>query len=95
MITNLGTKMSVDLGQISEDINCKCRLDTEDGITAASPFPNGIIEQVRISELMHGRINKKKKNIHTHVNQESDPARDDYYFDFGKSNETRVPNDFV
>jgi len=90
-----GTKMSVDLGQISEDIIANGRLDTEDGITAASPFPNGIIDAGEDIGIDAWENKQEKEEYPYPLNQESDPARDDYYFDFGKSDETRVPNDFV
>jgi len=38
------TEMWVDIGQISEDIIPNNRLNTEDGITQASPIPNNIID---------------------------------------------------
>jgi cell surface protein SprA len=40
-----GTRMYVDVGQISEDIIPDNQLNTEDGITETNPTPNGIIAQ--------------------------------------------------
>ncbi|MGA2296472.1 MAG: cell surface protein SprA [FCB group bacterium] len=91
------TKMFIDLGQISEDIIPNLRLDTEDGITAANPVPNGIIDpgedigidaQDDAAEKMSGLYPVPK-------NPNGDPARDDYHFDFSKDDNTRNDADFV
>lgn len=87
-------KMYIDLGQISEDLIPNGRLDTEDGFTKASPFPNGIIdagEDVGIDQL---NDDQEKEAYPFPLNQEPDPARDDYYFDFGKRDDARTISDF-
>lgn len=88
-------RMFIDLGQISEDIIPDNKLSTEDGFTEASPFPNGIIdagEDVGIDQM----DDKKEKEIYPPpLNEEDDPARDDYYFDFGKRDNERKPFDFM
>ncbi|MCX7879184.1 MAG: cell surface protein SprA [Ignavibacteria bacterium] len=89
------TKMFLELGQISEDIIPNQRLDTEDGITKASPMPNGIIdidEDVGIDALN----DDKEKIVYPYpLNLEKDPARDNFKFDFGKDDATRQPSDFI
>jgi cell surface protein SprA len=89
------TKMYIELGQISEDIIPNQRLDTEDGITPASPMPNGIIdvgEDVGIDAM---NDSKEKETYPYPLNLEDDPARDDFKFDFGKDDSQRNPADFV
>lgn len=87
-------KMYLDLGQISEDIIPNQALNTEDGITEASPIANGRIdegEDVGIDALN----NEKEKQAYPYpLNLEDDPARDDYYFNFSKPDEQRVELDF-
>lgn len=89
------TKMYIELGQISEDIIPNQRLDTEDGITKASPMPNGIIdvgEDIGIDALDDQR---EKESYPYPLNLENDPARDNFKFDFGKDDSQRNPNDFI
>ncbi len=89
------TKFFIDLGQISEDIIPNQTNNTEDGITAASPRVNGIIdagEDVGIDAL----INDREKELYPFpLNQEADPARDDYAFDFQKDDRDRTPDDYL
>lgn len=89
------TKMYIELGQISEDIIPNQRLDTEDGITSASPMPNGIIdfnEDVGID----GLNDEKEQQIYPYpLSLEKDPARDNFKFDFGKEDSQRNPSDFL
>jgi cell surface protein SprA len=90
-----GTQMYIDLGQISEDIIPNQKLDTEDGWTKASPVPNGIIDQgedVGIDTLSDAL---EKEQYPAPLNLESDPARDDYRFDFGKDDVQREAADFA
>jgi cell surface protein SprA len=89
------TKMFIDLGQISEDVIPNGTNNTEDGITPASPRPNGIIdngEDVGIDQISNDR---EKEFYPFPLNQEADPARDDYAFDFQKDDRDRNPNDFL
>ncbi len=89
------TKMFIDIGQISEDIIPNQALDTEDGITEESTYPNNIIdsgEDLGIDALS----NAQEKEIYPYpLNLEEDPARDDYDFDFQKDDRDREENDFV
>lgn len=90
-----GARMFIDLGQISEDIIPNYRLNTEDGITAGAPIPNGRIdpgEDVGIDAL----DNAGERTAYPYpLNLESDPSRDDYFFNFTKPNEQQVDQDFV
>jgi cell surface protein SprA len=91
-----GTKMFIDLGQVSEDIIPNGRLDTEDGITAANPVPNNIIdlgEDVGIDGYNNDR-EKIELNYPYPLNLEDDPARDDYKFNFNKDDIDRTAVDF-
>ncbi|MFN8358713.1 MAG: cell surface protein SprA [Candidatus Kapaibacterium sp.] len=89
-----GTKMYIDLGQISEDIIPNQTLNTEDGFTAASPIPNNVIdpgEDVGIDTLS----DTQEKIVYPFpLNQEEDPARDDYDFDFRKGVTEQQVDDF-
>ena len=94
------TEMWVDIGQISEDIIPNNTLNTEDGITQASPIPNNIIdtgEDVGIDGLSD---EQEKSSANTNesypfpLNQETDPARDNYFFDFAASRDRQTPEQF-
>jgi cell surface protein SprA len=90
-----GSKMYVDLGQISEDIIPDGVLDTEDGITAANPVPNGMIdagEDIGIDAMNDAR---EQVTYPPPLNLEKDPAKDDYFFDFSKDDDSRTEEDFV
>lgn len=87
-------EMYIDLGQISEDVIPNQELNTEDGITTQNPIPNNIIdigEDVGID----GVDNTVEKNTYPFpLNQETDPARDDYFFDFNKTPNEQQGVDF-
>jgi hypothetical protein len=88
------TKMFIDLGQISEDVIYNGSLDTEDGITEKSPVPNNIIdpgEDLGIDALNNA---KEKEKYPYPLNLEKDPARDDYWFNYGKDDDKRTEDDF-
>ncbi len=88
-------KMFIDLGQISEDIIPNDRLDTEDGFTENSKFPNGIIdkgEDVGIDQL---NDDAEKVAYPLPLNEEKDPARDNYFFNFGTTGDIRPGEDFM
>ena len=96
------TKLYLDLGQISEDIIPNNVLDTEDGITEENPLPNGMIdenEDVGIDALSN--LQEREGGDSTQLaypfplNLEEDPARDDYFFNFSKPDQDRVPSDFL
>lgn len=89
-----GTKMYIDLGQISEDIIPNQTLNTEDGFTVASPIPNNVIdagEDVGIDTLSDAL---EKVVYPFPLNQEADPARDNYDFDFTKGVNDQQAADF-
>jgi cell surface protein SprA len=88
------TKMYIDFGQISEDIIPNRELNTEDGITAASKIPNGIIDAGEDIGLDTLDNTAEKLKYPFPLNQEADPSRDDYYFDFQKNDVDRNPTDF-
>lgn len=88
------TKMYIDLGQISEDVIPNERLDTEDGSTTANPYPNGIIDAGEDTGLDTWDNAEEKENYPPPLNLEDDPARDDYFFDFGKQDVDRREKDF-
>lgn len=95
------TKLYLDLGMISEDVIANGTLNTEDGITEQNPLPNGIIdegEDVGIDGLNNQQERENQdptKLIFPYpLDQEEDPARDDYLFDFQKPVSEQGPNDF-
>ncbi|MFW5701316.1 MAG: cell surface protein SprA [Bacteroidota bacterium] len=89
-----GTRMYIDLGQISEDIIPNGFNNTEDGITAAAPIANNIIdpgEDIGIDALS----DEQEQVAYPYpLNLEDDPARDNYAFDFGQDNNDQVLEDF-
>lgn len=94
------TKMYIDLGQISEDIIPNNVLDTEDGIGQNS-LPNQLVdegEDVGIDaiddEIEKGAGNPDGLIYPYPLNLEDDPARDNYFFDFGKAPENQELFDF-
>ncbi len=90
------TKMYVDLGMISEDIIPGQTLNSEDGITKASPIPNGIIdvgEDVGL-DAIDDIAEQDPLKIPWPLNLEKDPSKDDYSFDFGKDDYQRTADDF-
>ena len=89
------SKMYIDLGMISEDIISNGVGNTEDGITELNPLPNGIIDEGEDIGI-DGIKNEQEKELYPYpLNLEDDPARDDYYFDFGKDDDKRSWEDFV
>lgn len=89
------SRMFIDFGQISEDIIPDGQLNTEDGITPENSRPNGIIdagEDVGIDALDNA---KEKEQYPFPLNQEDDPSRDDYFFDFNKNNVDQEMGDFA
>lgn len=92
-----GTKMFVDLGQISEDVIPNQKLDTEDGITDGNPVPNNIIDPGEDKGIdgIGDIAEKDSANYPFPLNLEDDPARDNYAFNFGEDDNDRNPDDFV
>ncbi|MBI5324625.1 MAG: cell surface protein SprA, partial [Ignavibacteriae bacterium] len=90
------THMYVDLGQISEDIIPNGILNTEDGITAANPVPNNIIdpgEDIGI-DAMNDQQEIASGLYPVPKDPNGDPARDNYAFDFSKDDNRRSEVDF-
>lgn len=88
------TKMYLDLGQISEDVIPNQALNTEDGITQASPIANGRIDEGEDLGI-DAESNAREKEVYPFpLNLEEDPARDDYFFNFTKPDEQRNEFDF-
>lgn len=88
------TRLFVDFGQISEDIISNGVVNTEDGITAANPLPNNLIdpgEDVGID----GLTDEQERALYpAPLSDEADPARDNFVFDFGKDPIAQVEGDF-
>lgn len=72
-----GSRMFIDLGQISEDIIPNQRLNTEDRPPANNLIDTG--EDTGIDVLTNA---DEQIQYPFPLNRESDPARDDYFFDF-------------
>lgn len=85
-----GSKMYIDLGQISEDVIPNQRLDTEDKFP-----PNNLIdigEDVGLDTLS----NERERDVYPYpLNLESDPARDDYFFDFSADRQNQQESQFI
>lgn len=91
----LGARMFVDLGQISEDIIPDSTLNTEDGITNAAPVPNGIIDSGEDKGIDALNDAQEKEEYPFPLNLEDDPARDNYAFNFSKPDQDREFEDFL
>jgi cell surface protein SprA len=90
------TRLFIDLGHISEDLIPNHTLDTEDGITEANPIPNNIIdpgEDIGI-DAEDNAAEREGGEYPEMIDQNGDPARDDYYFNFGKNDNDRKESDF-
>ncbi|MFN5876616.1 MAG: hypothetical protein ACK45E_10090, partial [Ignavibacteria bacterium] len=84
-----GSKMYIDLGQISEDVIPNQRLNTED-----QPPPNNLIdvgEDVGIDNLDNAA---EQAAYPAPLNRETDPARDDYQFNFSADRQSQVEDQF-
>ena len=89
------TEMYIDLGQISEDIIANNALNTEDGITEANPLPNNRIDEGEDVGIDAINDAQEKEEYPFPLNLEDDPARDNYSFNFGQSNEDQKADDFL
>ncbi len=88
-------EMYIDIGQISEDIIPNNTLDTEDGANPEYPIPNNIIdpgEDIGIDRLAD---EQEKKDYPWPLSEESDPARDNYTFNFQKPLQEQNESDFL
>ncbi|MEY2720360.1 MAG: hypothetical protein RLZZ273_1726 [Bacteroidota bacterium] len=84
-----GSKMYIDLGQISEDVIPNQRLNTED-----QPPPNNLIdigEDVGIDNLDNAA---EQAAYPAPLNRETDPARDDYQFNFSADRQNQAEDQF-
>lgn len=85
-----GSRLFIDLGQISEDILPNQILDTEDRFP-----PNNLIdegEDIGIDQL----DNQAEKTFYPPpLDREDDPARDDYFFDFAANRNQQDEEQFV
>ncbi|GAB5466661.1 MAG: hypothetical protein Kapaf2KO_20970 [Candidatus Kapaibacteriales bacterium] len=95
------TRMFIDLGQISEDVIANNTLDTEDGI-AGNALPNNLVdegEDVGLDALSDDQERsggpEGTLQYPFPLNLESDPARDNYLFNFGIRPEDQGDLDFV
>ncbi|MFN4770389.1 MAG: cell surface protein SprA [Candidatus Kapaibacterium sp.] len=89
-----GTKMYLDLGQVSEDVISNSTLNTEDGITSTAPIPNNRIDPGEDVGLDQRDNAQEKSALPYPLNLEDDPSRDDYNFDFSKDDNLRSSDDF-
>jgi cell surface protein SprA len=90
------TQMFIDLGMISEDIIPDKSNNTEDGITQASPLPNGIIdlnEDLGLDGMKDETENDPTK-MPWPLYLEKDPSKDNYKFEFTKDDYQRNEDDF-
>ena len=85
-----GSKLYIDLGQISEDIIPNQRLDTEDLPPANNLMDEG--EDVGLDTMSNAQ---EQSFYPAPLNREVDPARDDYFFNFAGDRQNQVPEDFV
>ena len=84
-----GSRMFVDLGQVSEDVIPNQRLNTED-----NPPPNNLID-VGEDRGIDTLINASERSEYPDpLNREDDPARDDYFFDFAADRQNQNESQF-
>lgn len=84
------SKLYIDLGQISEDVIGNQRLNTEDRFPPNNNIEEG--EDVGIDTLS----NALEQTVYPEpLNRESDPARDDYFFDFSADRTVQQENQFI
>lgn len=85
-----GSKMYIDLGQISEDVIPNQRLNTEDKFP-----PNNLMDQGEDTGI-DTMFNAEEKLIYPDpLGREADPARDDYFFDFTADRQNQQESQFV
>lgn len=85
-----GSRLFIDLGQISEDIIPNQILDTEDRFP-----PNNLIdegEDIGIDQLDNA---SERSAYPAPLDRETDPARDDYFFDFAANRNQQEEDQFV
>jgi len=85
-----GSKMYIDLGQISEDVIPNQKLNTEDRYP-----PNNIIDEGEDIGLDTLSNQQEKESYPYPLNLEADPARDDYFFDFSADRQNQNESQFV
>ncbi len=84
------SKMYIDLGQISEDVIPDKRLNTEDSVPQNNLIDVG--EDIGIDTIDNAR---EITQYPFPLNQEKDPARDDYFFNFGGNRQDQPETDFT
>ncbi len=85
-----GSRMFIDLGQVSEDVIPNQRLNTED-----NPPPNNLID-VGEDRGIDTLFNEAERARYPEpLNREDDPARDDYFFDFGADRQNQNESQFI
>lgn len=85
-----GSKMYIDLGQVSEDIIPDARLNTEDRPPANNLIDIG--EDRGIDTLDNAA---EKLAYPAPFDREDDPARDDYFFNFAGDRQNQQESDFI
>jgi hypothetical protein len=90
-----GARLFIDLGQISEDLIPNGKLDTEDGITSAAPLPNGILDAGEDVGLDAADDATERATLPYPLSLESDPARDNFAFDYAQDPALLSEDSFV
>ena len=88
-------KIYLDLGMISEDIIPNGYNDTEDGITDENPLVNGIIDIGEDVGIDAHDDEYERATYPFPLNEENDPARDNFAFNFNKNDYDRGPADYI
>ncbi len=85
-----GSRMFIDLGQISEDIIPNQRLNTED-----RPPANNLIDVGEDRGIDTLANDAEQQSYPFPLNLETDPARDDYFFDFTADRQNQSESQFL
>ncbi len=84
-----GSRMFIDLGQISEDIVPNQGLNTED-----RPPANNLVDLGEDTGIDGLTDDQEKLAYPAPLNQEADPARDNYFFDFTSNRDNQSEDQF-
>jgi len=84
-----GSRMYIDLGQISEDVIPNQRLNTED-----LPIANNLMDTGEDRGIDTTTNQNEKFTYADPLNRETDPARDDYFFDFTADRQNQTEAQF-
>ncbi len=85
-----GSKMYIDLGQISEDVIPNQQLNTEDRFPPNNLMDAG--EDLGLDTLSNAA---EQTAYPDPLNREADPARDDYFFDFSADRQNQQESQFI